>query len=58
MAITFDVSYFRQGDNVKQGLLSLVNELPELFDQISKKTCELEDAVAYYEAFVGFVVPK
>ena len=49
---------FAQGENVKAELLNLLNDLPEIYEGISQATEGLAGAAHYYEAFVGFIVPR
>lgn len=47
-----------KGDDVKTELLSLLNELPELYEGIVSSIGSLKNATHYYEAFVNFLVPS
>lgn len=47
-----------KGDDVKTELLSLLNELPELYKGIVSSIGSLKNATHYYEAFVNFLVPS
>ena len=43
---------------MKTELLSLLNELPELYKGIVSSIGSLKNATHYYEAFVNFLVPR
>ena len=43
---------------MKTELLSLLNELPELYKGIVLSIGSLKNATHYYEAFVNFLVPR
>ena len=43
---------------MKTELLSLLNELPELYEGIVSSIGSLKNATHYYEAFVNFLVPR
>ncbi|PFX23211.1 CDK5 regulatory subunit-associated protein 3-like [Stylophora pistillata] len=47
-----------KGDDVKTELMSLLNELPELYKGIVSSISNLKNAILYYEAFVNFLVPR
>ena len=55
--LLFNASYF-QGENVKSELMNLLNDLPEIYENISMATKKLDDASNYYDAFVLFVAPR
>ena len=52
------IQFYFQGDDVKTELLSLLNELPELYKGIVSSIGSLKNATHYYEAFVNFLVPR
>ncbi|KAL9967230.1 hypothetical protein ACROYT_G025410 [Oculina patagonica] len=47
-----------KGDNVKSELLSLLDELPEIYRGIAVAISGLKNATHYYETFVNFLVPR
>ncbi|KAJ7381249.1 CDK5 regulatory subunit associated protein 3 [Desmophyllum pertusum] len=47
-----------KGDNVKSELLSLLDELPEIYKGIAGAISNLKNATHYYETFVNFLVPS
>ena len=55
--LLFNASY-SQGENVKSELMNLLNDLPEIYENISMATKKLVDASNYYDAFVLFVAPR
>ena len=55
--LLFNASYF-QGENVKSELMNLLDDLPEIYENISMATKKLVDASNYYDAFVLFVAPR
>jgi len=47
-----------KGEDIKSELLSLLDELPELYKGISGAISNLKNATHYYETFVHFLVPS
>ncbi|XP_046846855.1 CDK5 regulatory subunit-associated protein 3-like [Xenia sp. Carnegie-2017] len=47
-----------QGVNVRQELLLLLKELPDVYDDICRKVANCNDILDYYVAFVDFISPK
>lgn len=47
-----------QGDNVKSELLSLLDELPEIYKGITAVVSSLKNTTHFYETFVNFLVPR
>lgn len=47
-----------QGDNVKSELLSLLDELPEIYKGIATAISGLKNTTDFYETFVCFLVPR
>ena len=43
---------------MKSELMNLLNDLPEIYENISMATKKLDDASNYYDAFVLFVAPR
>ena len=50
--------YVFQGEDIKSELVSLLDELPELYKGISGAISNLKNATQYYETFVHFLVPR
>ncbi|XP_020616313.1 CDK5 regulatory subunit-associated protein 3-like isoform X2 [Orbicella faveolata] len=47
-----------KGDNVKSELLSLLDELPEIYKGITAAVSSLKNTTHFYETFVNFLVPS
>lgn len=47
-----------QGDNVKSELLSLLDELPEIYKGIATAISGLKNTTDFYGTFVRFLVPR
>lgn len=47
-----------KGEDVKSELLSLLDELPEIYKSIAAAISNLKNATHYYETFVNFLVPS
>lgn len=47
-----------QGDEIKTELLSLLDELPLIYEGIGASISSLKNATHYYETFVNFLVPR
>lgn len=45
-----------QGSHVKSELLSLLKELPEVFDGVASTLIELKPAIDYYRDFITFTL--
>ena len=43
---------------MKSELLSLLDELPEIYKEIGVAISGLKNATQYYETFVNFLVPR
>ena len=56
--ITTSFVVIMQGDVVKSELLSLLDELPEIYKGIATAISGLENVTQYYETFVNFLVPR
>ena len=55
---TFFIYLTVQGDNVKSELLSLLDELPEIYKGIAVAISDLKNTTHFYETFVNFLVPR
>ena len=55
---TFFIYLTVQGDNVKSELLSLLDELPEIYMGIAAAISGLKNTTHFYETFVNFLVPR
>lgn len=58
MQLTTFFVYLVQGDNVKSELLSLLDELPEIYKGIAVAISGLKNTTHFYETFVNFLVPR
>ena len=47
-----------QGEDVKSELLSLLDELPEIYKEIAGAISNLKNTTHFYETFVNFLVPR
>jgi hypothetical protein len=44
------------GIKIKRELMENINDLPDIYDKIAKKTKALDNVVAFYTAFVEFTL--
>merc|ERR1712080_540702 len=46
------------GNNIKQEMVELLKDLPDIFDKVAKSTKHLQDASDFYKEFVAFMLDK